>query len=54
MFEGGKCGDGRAGGDAVWFTVLWFDGRMLSDGEPGSGGGSICWVEARLDVVAST
>jgi hypothetical protein len=40
---GGKCGDGCGGLRVVWVpvTVLWFEGRMLRDGEVGAGGGGI-------------
>ena len=33
-------------------TALWFEGRMFSEGEPGTGGGGICWVDERRDEVA--
>ena len=39
--EGWKPGDGRLG-EAEALTVLWLEGRMLSEGEPGAGGGGIC------------
>lgn len=55
MLDGRKGGgDGREGADPVWFTMLWLDGRILSDGEFGTGGGGICWLDALLDVVART
>lgn len=41
---GRKWGEGRAEEweVEVLFTALWFEGRMLRDGEPGTGGGGIC------------
>lgn len=42
---------GEAKGGDVWLTVLWFEGRMLKEGEEGGiAGGGICW-EVRLEVV---
>ena len=44
----GMFGEAK-GGEDVWFTALWFEGRMLTDGEDrGRAGGGI-W-DVRLDV----
>lgn len=47
----GRLGDGRLD-ELEALTVLWFDGRMFSEGDPGAGGGGICWEDARRDEVA--
>lgn len=44
----GRLGDGRSE-ELEALTVLWFEGRMFNEGEPGAGGGGICWEDARRD-----
>jgi hypothetical protein len=50
--DAGKLGEGRLDEEEA-LTALWFEGRMFSDGEPGAGGGGICWEDARRDRAAS-
>lgn len=48
---GGACGiDGEGSGEGTWpvLTADWLDGRTLADGEMGTGGGGIEFLEARL------
>ena len=48
--SGMKCGDGRDDELPALLTMLWFDGRMLTEAEldeEGTGGGPICWAAAR-------
>ena len=33
-------------------TALWFEGRILSDGDDGTGGGGICCDEVRRDAAS--
>ena len=45
--EGWNCGEGREDEEPAWLTMLWFEGRIFSDGELGTGGGGICCDDAR-------
>ena len=45
--EGWNCGEGREDEGPAWLTMLWFEGRIFSDGELGTGGGGICCDDAR-------
>ena len=47
----GNWGEGRAG-EPEALTAAWFEGRMLSEGDSGAGGGGIWWEDARRDEVA--
>jgi len=51
---GRKCGDGRDEEAPTLLTALWFEGRMLRDGDVGTGGGGICCEDARRGAVART
>lgn len=47
----GNWGEGKLD-EREALTALWFEGRMLSEGEPGVGGGGICCEDALRDEVA--
>ncbi len=48
--SGGRGGDGREDEDG--FTAPWFDGRMLSEGDVGIGGGGIAFEEECCRIAA--
>src|SRR5690606_8542936 len=45
------CGDGSGEGTWPVPTVGWFDGRMLTAGDAGTGGGGIGFADARLEAL---
>lgn len=53
---GCRCGDGSGGAaaNAPLLTALWFEGRMLRDGDDGTGGGGICCDEGRRESASTS